>query len=159
MLCCSHAPSTCCKRGHLQRTLHQEKNAILLGHCALQVLKRSPDTPSEQPAQRTSPSHECSAAVTELGEEQGRASRQTTASPAQILRAQLCAGSTTWPLWKRKLWLSAPIPACWASQALVAMGLPGQHLHRRSETEEQVRQEALSPAQELGILLAQLNPL
>lgn len=59
-----------------------------------QACKRSPDNSSEQPAQRTSPS----AAVMELGEEQGRVSSQITTSPAQTLRAQLHAGSTTWPL-------------------------------------------------------------
>lgn len=37
-----------------------------------QAPKRSPDPLSEQPAQRTSPSHECSAAVMELREEEGK---------------------------------------------------------------------------------------
>lgn len=63
-----------------------------------QATKRSPDTLSEQPAQRISSRHECRAAAMELGEEQGRVSSQITISAAQTLRAQLCAGSTTWSL-------------------------------------------------------------
>lgn len=109
VLCCTHAPGTCCKRGHLQRTLHQGGMPFLWVTVCSQAPKRSPDTPSEQPVQRTHPSHECSAAATGRGPGQSWQADHCFSCPD---RAQLCAGSTPWPLRERELWLSKCSHTC-----------------------------------------------
>lgn len=124
-------------RGHCTRV----RMPFLWVTVCSQAPQRSPDTPSEQPAQAMS-------AVL-----QPRSWERNRAEPAG--RSQLPLPkhsghswhSTTWPLGKRELWLSKGTQTC-----LLAITGCGGHgtpwptpSQQYTETEEQLRQEASTP--------------